>query len=48
MKQLQFLPATDIQSGQVIQSKNLSATDISGTPQQVIDYFVSKGAKWIN
>ena len=48
MKQLQLLPAIDIQSGQVIQSKNLSSSDISGLPQQVIDYFVSKGAKWIH
>ena len=48
MKQLQLLPAIDIQSGQVIQSKNLSSSDISSSPQQVIDYFVSKGAKWIH
>ena len=48
MQQLQLLPAIDIQSGQVIQSKNLSASDISGSPQQVIDYFVSKGTKWIH
>lgn len=48
MKQLQLLPAIDIQSGQVIQSKNLSSSDISGSPQQVIDYFVSKGTKWIH
>jgi phosphoribosylanthranilate isomerase len=48
MKQLQFLPAIDIQSGEVIQSKNLSSSDIAGTPQQIIDYFVSKGAKWIH
>ena len=48
MKQLQLLPAIDIQSGQVIQSKNLSSSDISGSPQQVIDYFVSKGSKWIH
>lgn len=48
MQQLQLLPAIDIQSGQVIQSKNLSASDISGSPQQVLDYFVSKGTKWIH
>lgn len=48
MQQLQLLPAIDIQSGQVIQSKNLSASDISGSPQQVIDYFVSKVTKWIH
>ena len=48
MKQLQLLPAIDIASGQVIQSKNLSTSNISGTPQQVIDYFVSKGTKWIH
>ena len=48
MQQLQLLPAIDIQSGQVIQSKNLSASDISGSPQQVIDYFVSKGTKWMH
>lgn len=48
MQQLQLLPAIDIQSGQVIQSKNLSASDISGSPQQVIDYFVSKETKWIH
>ena len=48
MQQLQLLPAIDIQSGQVIQSKNLSASDISSSPQQVIDYFVSKGTKWIH
>ncbi|MEY3163890.1 MAG: hypothetical protein RI887_714, partial [Actinomycetota bacterium] len=48
MKPLQLLPAIDIKSGQVIQSKNLSSPDISGSPQQVIDYFVSKGSKWIH
>jgi phosphoribosyl isomerase A len=48
MKQLQLLPAIDIQSGQVIQSKNLSTSNISGTPHQVFDYFVSKGTKWIH
>ncbi len=48
MKQLQLLPAIDIASGKVIQSKNLSTSNISGTPQQVIDYFVSKGTKWIH
>ena len=48
MKQLQLLPAIDIASGQVIQSKNLSTSNISGTPQQVFDYFVSKGTKWIH
>ena len=48
MKPLQLLPAIDIQSGQVIQSNNLSTSDISGSPQQVIDYFVSKGTKWIH
>lgn len=48
MQQLHLLPAIDIQSGQVIQSKNLSASDISGSPQQVLDYFVSKGTKWIH
>jgi len=48
MKPLQLLPAIDIQSGKVIQSKNLSSSDISSSPQQVIDYFVSKGTKWIH
>jgi phosphoribosylformimino-5-aminoimidazole carboxamide ribonucleotide (ProFAR) isomerase len=48
MKQLQLLPAIDIASGKVIQSKNLSTSNISGTPQQVIDYFVSKGTKWLH
>ena len=48
MKQLQLLPAIDISSGKVIQSKNLSTSNISGTPQQVFDYFVSKGTKWIH
>ena len=48
MKQLQLLPAIDIASGKVIQSKNLSTSNISGTPQQVIDYFASKGTKWIH
>jgi phosphoribosylformimino-5-aminoimidazole carboxamide ribotide isomerase len=48
MKPLQLLPAIDIKSGQVIQSKNLSSSDISGSPQQVIDYLVSKGSKWIH
>jgi len=48
MKPLQLLPAIDIQSGQVIQSNILSTSDISGSPQQVIDYFVSKGTKWIH
>ena len=48
MKQLQLLPAIDIASGKVIQSKNLSTSSISGTPQQVIDYFVSKGTKWLH
>ena len=48
MQQLQLLPAIDIQSGQVIQSKNLSTSDIISSPQQVIEYFVSKGTKWIH
>lgn len=48
MKQLQLLPAIDIQSGQVIQSKNSGNSNVSGSPQQVIDFFVSKGAKWIH
>ena len=42
MQQLQLLPAIDIQSGQVIQSKNLSTSGITSSPQQVIEYFVSK------
>ena len=48
MKPLELLPAIDIKSGQVIQSKNLSSSDISDSPQQVIGYFVSKGSKWIH
>ena len=48
MQQLQLLPAIDIQSGQVIQSKNLSTSGITSSPQQVIEYFVSKGTKWIH
>lgn len=48
MKHLQLLPAIDIASGKVIQSKNLSTSNISGTPQQVFDYYVSKGTKWIH
>lgn len=48
MKQLQLLPAIDIQSGLVIQSKDLSASKISGTPQQVIDFFISKGTKCLH
>jgi phosphoribosylformimino-5-aminoimidazole carboxamide ribonucleotide (ProFAR) isomerase len=48
MKQLQLLPAIDIKTGEVIQSKNLTSSDISGSPQQVLEYFVSKGAKWIH
>jgi phosphoribosylformimino-5-aminoimidazole carboxamide ribotide isomerase len=48
MKQLQLLPAIDIQSGQVIQAKNFKSSGLSGSPQQVIDFFVSKGTKWIH
>ena len=48
MKQLQLLPAIDIKKGEVFQAKNSISSKISGSPQQVIDFFVSQGTKWIH
>jgi phosphoribosylanthranilate isomerase len=48
MKQLQLLPAIDIQKGEVSQAKNSRSSKISASPQQVIDFFVSQGTKWIH
>jgi phosphoribosylformimino-5-aminoimidazole carboxamide ribonucleotide (ProFAR) isomerase len=48
MKPLEFLPAVDIKSGQVTQVVNNAKNQYQGSPQQVIESFISAGCKWIH
>lgn len=48
MKPLEFLPAVDIRSGQVVQGIDIIKNHFPGTVQQVIDSFIAAGCKWIH